>query len=541
MFHRCSPAPPLLRQTPSCRSLEVQTPQTGVAGLLITTNGGSGATVLKANNDNDNPWAGVVVLPPKSTIGEAKDETPTGDWLAARRVNIADARLDDLVGLTAAKREIAGLAARLSQRQAIIEAGASVTRGAILSGPPGCGKTSLARALAALLGPDTSFYELGAAEVTADRIRGIGDVLRDRAEERVVLFLDECDFLLDRDAYQHTESTRSSLFAALSVLDGLQPHDSSVWLAATNRSMGSLDRAATRSGRLGIHISVEPPSLPEREELFARCAQTRSVAHGISWRRAAELIGPSASPADIISCLDDALALAFADGLRLITQAHLDESLRRAGKIIERVPLVGRPRWARAVHESGHCLVGWLLGLPVSSLVIDGPLGGVTATEGNDPRPMNDHAARLMMRVAMAGRAAESVLLEPGEFSLGAYADIDQATNLAVARANSGTLPGSPVINLDLKPGSARVADSLASAIENAIAEEQRGAEALLRDHVVALQAFASIAERHDVMGADEIRTAFIACGLPPRQDPAVALTKADLTEPAAPVPEWAV
>jgi ATP-dependent Zn protease len=496
--------------------------------------------VLKANNDN--AWAGTVtVIPPQTTVQEAKDETPTGDWLAARRVNIADARLDDLVGLTAAKREIAGLAARLSQRQAIIEAGASVTRGAILSGPPGCGKTSLARALAALLGPNTAFYELGAAEVTADRLRGIGDVLRDRADERVVLFLDECDFLLDRDAYQHTESTRSSLFAALSVLDGLQPHDSSVWLAATNRSVGSLDRAAIRSGRLGIHIQVAPPSLPEREELFERCSRTRAVAPGLSWRRAAELIGPSASPADIISCLDDALALAFADGLRLVTQAHLDESLRRAGKIIERVPLVGRARWARAVHESGHCLVSWLLGLPVSSLVIDGPTGGITATEANEPRPMDDHSARLLMRTAMAGRAAEAVLLDPGEFSLGGYGDIDQATSLAVARANSGTLPGSPILNLDLKPQSNRVADDLAAAVENAIAVEQRAAEALLRDHVVALQAFASIAERHDVMGAEEIRTAFIACGLPPRQHPAVVLTKADLSKPARRAPEWVV
>jgi len=473
--------------------------------------------VLKANNDN--VWAGVVtVIPPQTAVQEAKDETPTGDWLAARRVNITDARLDDLVGLTAAKREIAGLAARLSQRQAIIEAGASVTRGAILSGPPGCGKTSLARALAALLGPDTAFYELGAAEMTAERIRGIGDLLRDRADERTVVFFDECDFLLERDSYQHTEGTRSALFAALSVLDGLRPHDSSVWLAATNRSPSALDRAAIRSGRLGIHIQIEPPSLPEREELFERLARTRAVAPNLSWRRAAELIGPAASPADIIGCLDDALALAFADGLRLVTQPHLDESLRRAGKVIERVPLAGRARWARAVHESGHCLAGWLLGLPVSGLVVDGPMGGMTATEGESPRPSDDHSARLLMRVAMAGRAAEALLLDPGEFSLGGYGDIDQATALAMSRAHAGTLPGSPIQDLYLKPPSARVADDLAAAVQNAIAVEREAAEALLRDHVVALQAFASIAERHDVMGADEIRTASSACGLPSRK-----------------------
>ena len=451
------------------------------------------------------------------TPGARRDgqEAPTADWLAARRVNIADARLDDLVGLEAAKREISGLGARLAQRQQIVAAGASISRGALFYGPPGCGKTSLARGLAAMIGPSTAFYELSSAEMTSERIRSIGDFLRDRPDQPTVIYLDECDFLLQRDAWQHSKETRAALFAALSVLDGLQPHDSSVWLAATNREPAELDRAATRAGRLGIHINVQPPSLPERVQLFERLTQTRAVAEGIDWRRAAELAGPGASPADLIACLDDALALAFADGLRHVDWPHLDEALRRFGMIVDRIPLEGRARSARAAHESGHAVAAWLLGLPVSCLVIDGPKGGHTATEGDTPLPGHDWSARLAMRVAMAGSVATDLLLQPA--SLGNYSDIDQATHIAMARAQAGTLPGAPVLDLNLKPSSRRVADDLAAAVQHAIAVERDAVEQLLRDHQVALQAFASIAERHDVMGADEIRAALLSVGLPPQ------------------------
>lgn len=85
------------------------------------------------------------------------------------------------------------------------------------------------------------------------------------------------------------------------------------------------------------------------------------------------------------------------------------------------------------------------------------------------------------MRVAMAGIVATGLLLEPSETSLGSYSDVDQATRIAMARAHPGTLPGAPVLDLNLKPSSRRVADDLAAAVQHAIAVERDAAEQLLR------------------------------------------------------------
>lgn len=482
----------------------------------------------------DAPAIQFAATPADQTAAQPHDSIAA--WLSARRVNVMNARLDDLIGLNAAKREIAGLAARLGQRDEIIAAGAGVTRGALMYGPPGSGKTSLARCLAAMLGPETAFYELSSAEMSAERIRALGDHLR-ATDEQAVVFLDEADFLLDRGSFIHTTETRSALFAALSVLDGLQPQDRSVWIAATNRGPTELDGAITRAGRLGIHIEVNPPTLPERVALFERFTATRSVAPNIDWRRAAELTGPTSTAADIIGCLDDALALAFADGLRMVDQPHLDEALRRFGKVIETTPLAGRARWQRVVHESGHALCSWLLGEPPSNLLIDGPNGGRCVQEADAPRPLNDIAARHAMRVAMAGRAATDLLLERGESSLGNYRDVDIATSAAMSRFHAGTLPGAPVLDMYkfTKPESPWLADQVAQAVSRAIEEERIEAEALLREHLVGLRAFASLVEPHDVLGGDEIRSLILQAGFARRDQQAAAITGKGSAVKAAP------
>lgn len=418
------------------------------------------------------------------------------DWLEAHRTQAEPADLDDVIGLRAAKRELLALSTRLTNRHEQL----AIPRGILLWGPPGCGKTLLARVLTNLLGGGTPvpMYEFRATELLKpgafDRI---GVALADRPD-RVVVFIDEIDlFARRRDDERHTNQTRRTLYGALAMLDGLRRQDRIVWLLATSRSPGSLDEALLRAGRIDVRVEVEYPDLAEREALLTRYTRQLPQVGQLDLARAAVMLGHRKSPAAIAAVCQDGFALALGDGLDGLDWPHLAEAIRREGHVAddETSPEVA---WRTAVHEAGHAIAACVLRLPVQNVTILARHGGRTDMEERKPRQQaeTDNLISRSLIVKLAGLAAERLVF--GEVSFGCESDIDGATEVALRRLDAGFEPAFGPINWWRIEKSKAAADDAFCLVQRYLRERFADAESLVDAHESAVRHFAAtlLAER---------------------------------------------
>ncbi len=436
------------------------------------------------------------------------------DWIESFRAPVQEASLDDLIGLSNAKREIASIVARILNPEVILAAGGSLPRGVVLYGPPGTGKTTLVRAMAAMLaGPDATvdFFVVPAGELTAARMAGLGAWLaaRDILEKVVVLYLDEAEWALDRRDRDHTESSRAVLNAALSVIDGIDQRSSGrvLWVLSTNRQPFELDPALIRSGRIGFRIEVGHPSFAERAALFGYYG-ARKRALGMDWDRAAPLMGPEHSPAYVQQVLDDALALALADGFDAGDWPHLAEAIERDGKVSEAEGADEAALRQIATHEAGHAVLGQHLGLSISSLNVWTRRGGHTSWEpelrGRSPiHTERDLRDRIV--ATLGGVVAERILMRSP--STGGSSDLASATRLARAIVETGAWAQSPAVDFDYfmdRSRSPSAMDDRYRAIRDIVRDAEGDAMSLvarLRPHI---ERVATVAlERRHVSGDD--------------------------------------
>src|SRR5579872_449348 len=354
-------------------------------------------------------------------------------------VTVPETRFSDVAGAEEAVEELAELVNFLKCPDAYQELGASLPNGYLLVGPPGNGKTLLARAVAGEAG--VPFFALSASQIVetyvgvgAARIRALFE--RARAHERAIVFIDEIDAVgrtRGGHAMASNEERESTLNQLLVEMDGFV-ESSVVVLAATNRP-DILDPALLRPGRFDRQVSVTPPDRRGRSRILELYLKRRKVGPGID----VEMLGrrtPGFSGADLANLVNTAALIAVRTGSGEIQPQHIDDALATValGPARKSRVVAERDRRITAWHEAGHALAGlWLDDAqdPVQVTIIPrGPAGGVTWFPASDDDFLSLRQAKAQLAVAMSGRVAEELLLGE-DFTQGASNDIKAATDLA--------------------------------------------------------------------------------------------------------------
>lgn len=364
-----------------------------------------------------------------------------GEWVTARDNTT---RFADVQGVDEAKAELVEAVHHLLDPGAAGDLGAKPPRGVLLVGPPGTGKTMLARAVAGEAG--AAFLRLSGSDFVemwvglgARRVRGIFKAARKRAP--CVIFIDEIDSLGRKRGAGTSGGDRESdqtLNALLVELDGFARDDRILVLAATNR-LDTLDDALVRPGRFDRHITVGLPDMKGRHAILDAHAKGFRVEEGTDLGVVARGT-PGSSGADLANLVNEAAFAANRRGATAIAAVDLESARDRVLMGSERKGLVWRDeeRVLTAWHEAGHALAAMLTpeSDPVHKATIlprGGALGMVMRLPEHDRFALSRAKLEADLTVAVAGRIAEELKFGEDRISTGAEADIQAATDLAHA------------------------------------------------------------------------------------------------------------
>ncbi len=346
----------------------------------------------------------------------------------------------DVAGADEAVAELAEIKDYLAEPERFAEIGARVPRGILLSGPPGCGKTLLARALAGEA--NAAFFSASATEFVevlvgqgAARVRDL--FAEAKAVAPAILFIDEIDAVGARrgevslDGHREREQTLNQILVEL---DGFEARAGVIVMAATNRP-DILDPALVRPGRFDREVGIDPPDRPGRRAILELHRQGKRLAADVELDALAR-VTPGFSGADLANVMNEAALLAARRGLREVSAAVLEDAVERVmlGIASRRRVLSEEERRVVAYHEAGHALVAFALpgaSMPHKlSILPRGRAGGYVWSVDEEERTVHTRSA-LLDRIAMTlgGRAAEQLVF--GDPSSGAADDLKHANDLA--------------------------------------------------------------------------------------------------------------
>ena len=349
----------------------------------------------------------------------------------------------DVEGVDEAEESLAEIVDYLHNTEKYTSIGATMPKGVLLVGPPGTGKTMLAKAVAGEA--DVPFFSISGSEFV-EMFVGMGaskvrDLFRQAKEKApCIVFIDEIDAIgLKRSAgaMGGNDEREQTLNQLLTEMDGFEGNSGVIILAATNRP-DALDPALTRPGRFDRRVIVELPDLKGREAILKVHAKKVKIADDVDFNRVARMAS-GASGAELANIVNEAALRAVRDGRGFATQADLEESIEVviAGYQKKNSILTDQEKRTVAYHEIGHALVAALQthSAPVQKITIiprtSGALGYTMQVEEGDHYLMTKEEIENKIATFTGGRAAEEVAL--GTVSTGASNDIEQATKLARA------------------------------------------------------------------------------------------------------------
>ncbi|KAL7071069.1 hypothetical protein ACQ4LE_009961 [Meloidogyne hapla] len=436
----------------------------------------------------------------------------------------------DVAGLHEAKREVMEIVDYLRKPQRYVQLGAKLPKGALLTGPPGCGKTLLAKALAAessvpfINVNGTEFVEM-IGGLGASRVRQLFKKAKSRAP--CIIYIDEIDALGRKRQNENSgnDEMEQTLNQLLVEMDGMDSNKGVVVVGSTNR-VDMLDKALLRPGRFDRHITIDLPTLLERKELFDLYLQKikkENLLTGVSHRLAQ--MTPGFSGADIKNVINEAAIHAATAQKKMVKIADIDFALQKivAGPEKRSRVLIKEEREIVAFHESGHALVGWLLEhtealLRVTIIPRTSAALGFAQYSPKDRKLFTKEELFDRMCMMLGGRAAENVTF--GRITTGAQNDLEKVTKQAQAMVKwygmnelIGPISFFPGPGVDLrsadfteKPYSKKLGNLIDQEIGKLVAEAYYATERLLKDNRDKLDVLAKALLERETLSYEDVK-----------------------------------
>jgi len=347
----------------------------------------------------------------------------------------------DVAGIEEAQEEVAELIEFLKNPKKFQRLGGRIPRGVLLMGPPGCGKTLLAKAIAGEA--DVPFLSISGSDfvemfvgVGASRVRDLFKQAKDNSP--CIIFLDEIDAIGRKRGASFVggghDEREQTLNAILVEMDGFDTNDQVIVIAATNRS-DILDHALTRPGRFDRQVIVPLPDLKGRAEILKIHARKVKLGPNTNLNKLARGT-PMFSGADLAAIINEAALMATMANKEFVEMADLEEARDKVrwGRAKKSRVIDQKEKEITAYHEAGHTLVQSLLKdadpLHKVSIIPRGPMGGATfALPEKDRTLFTKKYCMALLQVCFGGRIAEQIFCD--DISSGAQSDIEQSTKIA--------------------------------------------------------------------------------------------------------------
>ena len=377
--------------------------------------------------------------------GGGKDSMTFGMGKSNAKVYVnssAGITFDDVAGVDEAKENLAEIVDYLHNPGKYKEVGASMPKGVLLVGPPGTGKTMLAKAVAGEA--DVPFFSISGSEFVemfvgmgASKVRDLFKQAKEKAP--CIVFIDEIDAIGKKRSGNigGNDEREQTLNQLLTEMDGFEGNSGVIILAATNQP-DTLDAALTRPGRFDRRVPVELPDLKGREEILKVHAKKIKIDNNVDFNKIARMAS-GASGAELANIINEAALRAVRDGRKFATEADLEESIEVviAGYQKKNAILTDKEKLIVAYHEIGHAIVAARQShsAPVQKITIiprtSGALGYTMQVSEGDSYLMSKEELENKIATYTGGRAAEEIVFD--SISTGASNDIEQATKIARA------------------------------------------------------------------------------------------------------------
>ncbi|MFA5239969.1 MAG: ATP-dependent zinc metalloprotease FtsH [Phycisphaerae bacterium] len=459
------------------------------------------------------------------SFGRSKHRLQTKD---KDRVQIT---FKDVAGVEEAKEEVAEIIEFLKNPKKFQRLGGRIPRGVLLVGPPGCGKTLLAKAIAGEA--EVPFFSISGSDfvemfvgVGASRVRDLFKQAKENSP--CIIFLDEVDAIGRKRGAGYAggghDEREQTLNAILVEMDGFDTDDQVIVIAATNRG-DILDHALTRPGRFDRQISVPLPDLKGRLEILNVHVKKIKLAPGANLERLARGT-PMFSGADLAAIINEAALAATMAEKDYVETADLEEARDKVrwGRAKKSRVIDESDKKITAYHEAGHAFVQSMLKdadpLHKVSIIPRGPYGGATfALPEKDRLHYTKRYCMALLQVCFGGRIAEEIFCD--DISSGAQADIQQATNIARQMILTwgmseklGPISYEPDSGLKdmmyIMPGekeySEKTAEGIDSEVKRLIDEAYKKAKELIEANKDKLDKVATTLLKYETLDGDEVR-----------------------------------